>query len=348
MKKSLFALAALVALCSHDMFLRLDTYFLEPNAAAEVKLYNGTFEESGNFIRRERMGDISLVSGGTRTTVDTARWSNRDSMTVLSITTGEPGTYVAGVSLDPWNIELAAADFNDYLASDGGADMLASRTAEGLLEEDAVEQYAKHTKVIFQVGDTKTDDWSTALGYPIEFVPMSNPYDLHPGEDLQVKLLFGGRPLANHLVLVGSVESHDHDHAGDNHVHADGTEHATDHDHDHADVAAAAPASATHGHKHAPTQELRTDADGVVAFTAAHDGFWHLRTIHMVKSAAEGLTHESNWATLSFEVSHDRSHADGAHAHDGDHDDGGVPGYVYWIGSLLVVGGLFYYFNRKR
>ncbi len=438
------ALTALVVLSSHDMFLKLDTYFLEPNTPSEVKLYNGTFEESGNFIRRKRMADVSMVINGVRSKVDTAQWSNRDSMTVLSFTTGAPGTYVAGVSLDPWEIELAADKFNDYLASDGGADMLESRRAEGVLEQDAVEQYAKHAKVIFQVGDTKSDDWNTTLGYPIEFVPLSNPYDLHPGEELQVKLLFKGQPLANQLVLLGSVESHDHgdehehehahadgtthshehapdhehvgnataasgpdhthehahadgtkhshghapdhEHAGDataaahthDHAHADGTKHSHEHttDHEHADDAtaasgpdhthehahangtkhshehapdhehtddAAAAAIAAHGHEHAPTQELRTDADGIVRVTAAHDGFWHLRTIHMVKSAAEGLTHESNWATLSFEVSHDHSHADGAH----DHDHGGVPSYVYWIGSLALVGGLFYFFNRK-
>ena len=50
----LAALVALVVLPSHDMFLKLDSYFLEPNTPAEVKLFNGTFEESGNSIRRVR------------------------------------------------------------------------------------------------------------------------------------------------------------------------------------------------------------------------------------------------------------------------------------------------------
>ena len=103
-------------------------------------------------------------------------------------------------------------------------------------------------------------------------------------------------------------------------------------------------------------EQLRTDASGMLAVPVTHDGVWHMRTIHLVTTdGAPGLTHESNWATLTFEVAHahahghDHDHTHGAHSHTHDegHDhDHGIPSYVYWLGSLLVIGGLFAYFNR--
>ena len=338
MYRLLIALAGLLVLSSHDMFLRLDTYFLEPDAAATVELYNGTFEASQNTIARSRMLDVSLLAGGTRTRLDTAAWSERDSVTVLSFTTGAAGTYVAGVSTRARDLAMAAADFNDYLAHEGGSDMLVLRKRDNTLDDDAVERYSKHVKAIFQVGEHRTDDWATPLGYPIEFVPTANPYDLHAGDTLAVRLLLAGAPLANQIVTIGSTgdadhaHDHAHDHAADGHTHG-----ADDHD-------------------HGGGTQLRTDASGMLAVPVTHDGVWHMRTIHLVTTdGAPGLTHESNWATLTFEVAHahahghDHDHTHGAHSHTHDegHDhDHGIPSYVYWLGSLLVIGGLFAYFNR--
>ena len=321
MRTLLFIAFALLILTSHDMFLRLDNYFLAPDTQATILLYNGTFDRSDNVIDRDRMQDVSLVAEGTRTAVDTADWTERDSTTVLHFTTGGVGTYVAGVSTRARSIELAAQSFNDYLAHDGVTDMLDSRRQNDRLGDDAVERYSKHVKTIFQVGDRRTDDWKTPLDYPIEFVPLSNPYDLHVGGSLSVRLYLRGEPLSGQLVLIGN----DHEHA---HTHDGGAD-----------------------HEHTGT-EVRTDSEGTLTVPITSDGTWHLRTIFMTEVAEEGLTHESNWATLTFAVDghshgagadHDHDHA---HAAGIDHDHG-IPGYVYILGSLAVVGLLFAFFNRK-
>ena len=319
MRTFLFVVFALVVLTSHDMFLRLDDYFLAPDTQATILLYNGTFDRSDNVIDRDRMQDVSLVTGGKRTAVDTSNWSERDSTTVLSFTTGEAGTYVVGVSTRARSIAMAAEDFNDYLAHDGVVDMLKARERKGVLETDAVERYSKHVKTIFQVGELRTDDWRTPLDYPIEFVPQVNPYELHVGDTLPVRLYLAGAPLADQLVLIGN----DHDHA---HPHDEGAD-----------------------HQHTGT-EMRTDGAGTLQVPITSGGTWHLRTIHMVEVEEEGLTHESNWATLTFGVD-GHTHGAGAdhdhdHAHAADHEHG-IPGYVYLIGSLVVVGLLFFFFSRK-
>lgn len=346
MKKYTLLLLALVLFCSHDMYLKFDTYFLQPNTEVILKLYNGTFEKSDNVIDRNRMTDVSLVGGGQHLHPDTTQWSEKDSTTLLSFRTGQPGTYVAGLSTRARSIELAAEDFNNYLEHDGVLDMLASRKEKDILDQDAVEKYAKHVKAIFQVGDQRTNDWQTVLGYPIEFVPQSNPYHLHDGEPLKVQLLRNGKPLANQLVYANSVTSaHNHDHE-----HADGTSH--DHDHEHTDAGEAThdhehEEEGTTDHQHTDGQQLRTDENGMISFNPEEDGIWYLRTIHLVETEEEGLTHESNWATLTFEVGNRHSHGPDTHTHDEDVAEG-IPSGLYWIGSLLLVVGLFFWFNRKN
>ncbi len=332
MKKLFYILVAFLLFCSHDMYLKMDTYFLQPHSAAAIKLFNGTFDRSENTIDRSRMTDVSLVGHGQRLHVDTNQWQEENMLTVLNFTTGESGTWVAGVSTRPQNIELSAADFNSYLEHDGVWDMLKWRQDNHTLDQDAVEKYSKHVKTIFQVGEQLTQDWQTVLGYPIEFVPLSNPYDLHPGHGLEVQLLWQGAPLANQIVYIGSKgSSGDHDHQ-----HTD--EAISDHSHD----------NETSDHQHDELTPIRTNAEGKLIVNLTHQGVWYLRTIYMTHSEETGLTHESNWATLTFEVGqgHSHEHEVSEHSHD-DEDRFGIPTYVYWVGSLLLVGILFLWFNRK-
>jgi len=320
MKKIAILFVAFLLFSSHDMFLKQSSHFLSPNTDATIQLFNGTFAESENFITRDRMIDVSLVGNGKRTAVDTSQWTNEGNTTVLSFTTGEAGTWVAGVSTRARNIEMTGEDFNGYLEHDGILDMLTWRKENDALEEEAVEKYSKHVKTIFQVGDQKTEDWNVELAYPIEFIPLSNPYELKIGEELPVKLLFQGEPLANQLVYVGSDTAHDHSH-----------------DHDHAE-------GADHDHSHGTTQ-LRTDANGQLRMKVTAVGEWYLRTIHLVHSEEEGLTHESNWATLTFEVQEESEEV--MEEQDADYQSNELPTYVYWIGGLVMLLVLFL-IVRKR
>ncbi len=333
MKKKIFAVLCILIFCSHDMYLKLDTYFLQPNTQSTINLYNGTFDKSDNVIDRDRMLDASFVGNGNRLKIENTQWEERDSITILNFNSKEEGTWIAGVSTKPRNIAMKAAAFNTYLKHDGVKDMLLLREQNNTLNEDAVEKYSKHVKVIFQVGTTKTEDWKTVLGYPIEFVPLENPYDLNTGDTLKIKLLREGKPLANQWVYSdyrASKNGHSHDSPSDNHTHqSDSHQHKND----------------SEDHTHTTGQELQTDKNGIVSVNLANDGIWYLRTIHLVNSNEEGLTHESNWATLTFEVTH--QHSSETHVHSHDHKDG-VPFYLFIIGSVVIIGGLFFFFNRKK
>ncbi len=333
--KPVFALMAVLVLCSHDLYLKMEHYFLQPTQEATLSLYNGTFEKSENLITRDRMLDASFVAHGKRAAINPEEWQDPDStITQLTFTTGEAGTYVAGVSTKARNIELTADKFNSYLEHDGVLDMLEQRTKTNTLDQDAVESYQKHVKAIYQVGDAKTDDWSTVLGYPIEFVPQANPYEKFSGEKLEVQLLLNGAPLSNQLVYAKHIKS-THGHSHDEHTHEhDGSSH-----------------SHSHGgeeHTHTDGQQLRTNNRGIVQVDLPEDGIYYLRTIHMVTvTDREELTHESKWATLTFGVTH--KHDAYTHTHDHDHHEHEheIPTWIFVLGSLLLIGLLFLIFRKK-
>ncbi|NBB23011.1 hypothetical protein GVN20_26890 [Runella sp. CRIBMP] len=50
-----------------------------------------------------------------------------------------------------------------------------------------------------QMGDKLTSDYKAALGYPVEFVPLSNPYSAKAGGELSLRLLKKSKLLANEL-----------------------------------------------------------------------------------------------------------------------------------------------------
>ena len=331
MKRTITGIFLMLLLCSHDMYLKLDEYRLKPWSDSIIQLFNGTFDRSDNVITRDRMLDVSIVGNGIRTAIDSSQWYEKDSTTFLKFSTEGPGTWVAGVSTKARSFAQSAEAFNNYLQHDGVLDMLEYRTEQGNLQDSAVEKYSKHVKTIFQVGKQLTDDYKTELGYPIEFIPLENPYLVHAGHDLTFKLLFQQKPLANQLVYAGykaSAHEHSHEHTHDGETH--------DHDHG-AD------------HHHDEMIQLRTDDQGLVKVPISQAGIWYLRTIHLVEVDTEDLTHESNWATITFAVAGGDHAHDHDHSHEEEHQHGeGLPGYLYWIISILLIAGLFFWFNRKQ
>ncbi|MFQ5628932.1 MAG: DUF4198 domain-containing protein [bacterium] len=265
----LFILTCVAVLSAHDMFLKLTSFLLAPNANVSMALYNGTFEKSENFITRDRMLDVSIVGPGSeRVHPDTSQWRNAGATTMLDFKTGDSGTYVVGVSTKARMIALSAKDFNEYLIHDGLLDVLEARKKNNELEKDARELYSKHVKAIIQVGDKRSDGYKANLGYPIEIIPLQNPYTLKAGEDLAVQVLRDGKPVAKQLVYGSYAGYHGHDDEGD----------------------------------HVEAVKIRTDEAGIAKIKLEKSGQWYIRLIHMVASDKNDVDYESNWATLTFEV----------------------------------------------
>ena len=276
---ALLTVAIVATARAHTMFLKLESFFLEPHSTNVVALFNGEFDESENHITRDRMLDVSIVGPDGVVHPPAEAWRDTamfhwhaDSVdtALLTFETGSAGTYTIGVSTGARVIPLTGPEFTEYLVHEGLVDEIAQREAAGESNDDAAERYSKHVKAIVQVGDDRSGEWAKELGYPVEIIPLRNPYDLVVGDELQVRFLRAGEPVENALLYANyEFNPHSHDDAG--------------------------------GHTEAV--EARTDADGVATIPLVGGGRWYIRTIHMVETPSEAdIDYESNWATLTFQI----------------------------------------------
>ncbi len=261
------SLVALIAtatvLQAHDLFFRLRAYFVAPSTAMQLPVLNGTFSKSENSISWDRVRDLSVIAPAGRLAMDSASWNTRGDTSYLAYTPTAAGTYLVGLSTRPRELDEKAADFNKYLTDDGMPDILALRTRNGTLGVNVRERYQKHVKAVFQVGDARTDGWRTALGYPAELVPMSNPYTVKIGGSLAFQCLVNGKASPNEYVMIGGRHQDD---------------------------------------SRLPMRHARCDAQGVVHVTIDTAGVWYVKFIHMTPVKDGPVSYESIWASITFGV----------------------------------------------
>lgn len=257
-------LLAATSLWAHDLFLRLESYFVQPNTDVRIHVLNGTFSKSEGSVTRDRLRSLDLGGSAQRVQLDTSAWLVQGDTSHLALRTGDAGTYVAGASLHPRSIALTAQQFNEYLRSDGIPDVLAQRRRDKALDRPARELYEKHVKAVFQVGTTRSAGFDRVFGYPAELVPLANPYEVRRGGSLRLRALVDGEPVSRQFVLVGGR----------------------------------APSGAR-----IPQRGLRTDTAGVVRIPGLRSGVWYVKFIHMAPAAAgDTVDYHSKWATLTFAV----------------------------------------------
>ncbi|HKP38096.1 MAG TPA: DUF4198 domain-containing protein [Pyrinomonadaceae bacterium] len=248
---------------AHDLFLKLDSYFLRPNSKATVKVLNGTFKESDGAVARDRVVNLSLLGPSlSPSSGDSVVWRAEEKMSVMEFQTAAPGTYVIGISTKTRENTRTGAEFNKFLEEDGMPDVLEARRKNNELEKGATQRYSKYVRAIFQVGDTLSDDYKKSLNHPIELVPQKNPYSLKTGNTIPVLCLLNGRPLSNQFLTAGWEPK-------------DGKLNSV---------------------------SVRTDEKGIAHFKLVAPGKWFVKTINMEKVTVPGLDYESKWATLTFEI----------------------------------------------
>jgi hypothetical protein len=253
---------AATPLSAHDLFLKLDSHFVEPESRPTVALFNGTFGVSENSITEDRVR--SLLISGPSGVEEVARdaWDASGTTTFFPVRFGRAGTYALGVSTAPRLIELDGQSFNEYLEHDGVPGVLEARRRAGDLDKPVVERYSKHVKAVVQVGEDHTTGWEEPMDFPAEIVPLVNPFRLSTGDQLRARIIVDGIPVPNQMVIAGR----------------DGGGGAFE------------------------EKQVRSDADGIALFELDRPGRWYLKFIHMVETENEGVDYESKWATLTFQV----------------------------------------------
>lgn len=114
--------------------------------------------------------------------------------------TNAPGLLVIGYHSNPSAVAETAEKFDQYLAEEGLEAIAAERTRRG--ETGAVrELFSRCAKSLVLAGETGTTPAERPLGFTLELVSERNPYGLHAGQELPIRLTYEGRPLAGTLVV---------------------------------------------------------------------------------------------------------------------------------------------------
>jgi Domain of unknown function (DUF4198) len=266
---SLVALISLLVLSSHDLFIKLDSFFLQPKTETLIHVYNGTFGKSEAVLARNRMIDVSLINPGEKAIhPDEKLWFEENNQTILKIKTGKEGTGVLGISTLPRVGDFTPESFISNMKHEGLLKVLEERKKSGKDGNPVKKKYSKHVKAIFQVGTKLSDEYKIVLGYPTEFVPVTNPYALNVGDEFSMKLLIDGKPLAGEMVYASYNDRHGHAEDGS----------ALD------------------------AFQVPTNDEGIVKIKITNSGHWYFRTVNLVKSNEDDVDYVSLSASLTFEV----------------------------------------------
>ncbi len=260
----LISLILITSAFAHDLFLKMDGFFVGVNEKISVKILNGSFMDSEGTVTFGRLQNVSVLApSGKRTNPKETDFTKEDKTSFLNLQPAQAGNYIVGLSTMPREIDLKAKDFNEYLTEDGIPDTLAQRKRKKELTKDVRERYSKHVKMIFQAGDNQTGNYKTALGYPVEIVPQTNPYALKTGDTFEFLCVKDGKPLANQFVMTGREDAEGKLIIGEN---------------------------------------VRTDKNGIAKIKLVGAGKWYVKFIQMTQLKDPKINYESKWATLTFEI----------------------------------------------
>jgi len=119
-----------------------------------------------------------------------------------------PGSWVIGYRSTQAFVEIEPPKFNTYLEKEGLEWVIDARKKSGEAETNARELYSRCAKSLVRVGDDAPGDgFDAVLGYRLELIPERDPYELQPGDNLPVRLLYEDQPLAGILIVAFTAEN---------------------------------------------------------------------------------------------------------------------------------------------
>lgn len=207
MKRALAA--ALVALClalgasqaeAHDFWVEPSAFIVQPGDSLRIRLLVGE-KLKGEGVSRPAVGDFrqfSLHVGGEARSIPGR--AGADPAGLMRVPAGLSGTPIVVFHSRAIPIEIDPATFNRYLKEEGLDAIVEKRAAKGDAEKPGREIYTRDAKSLIAVGEQQ-EPGDRVVGLPLELVAERNPYRMRPGDELTVRLLHQGRPLAGALVV---------------------------------------------------------------------------------------------------------------------------------------------------
>lgn len=238
------SLAVVSTAAAHDFWL-IPNLFAFSGDSVVVNGKSGTRFPEGSPVQPTRVADAWLIGGSSRTKI--TELSVQDGALRL---TSRPaaGQYLVAVGLTPRVSRSTPAGLLRFLRAEGGAAAADRLEREHTLHgaDSVVFHGASYAATVVQVGRGGERAFSRTAGFPLEFMPLTDPVSLHAGDTLRVRVLGEGRPAAGIGVDARPA----------------------------ADTTGAAPA----GDEPSPWISLQADANGIVLIPLTKSGLWLLRS----------------------------------------------------------------------
>jgi uncharacterized GH25 family protein len=111
------------------------------------------------------------------------------------------GLLVIGYASNPSVVEMPSDRFNQYLKEEGLDAILALRVRRNQMGDGGHEMFSRCAKSLVLVGPPARTQADRTLGLTLELTAERNPYSMHVGQELPVRLTYLGKPLAGALVV---------------------------------------------------------------------------------------------------------------------------------------------------
>ena len=205
-----FTLCIVMPLRAHEFWLTPVTAPLVAGDSARLTLRVGEYFEGEllGFSLPQTLDLRQYTAGGN---VDLRALLPRDtSVPALLVPLSTPGTHMVIFNSHPSTISLSADTFHAYLHEEGLDFIKAQREAAGIAGTPGRERFRRFVKTLIRVAPKpgavssqaiKPDTaHSTLTGQRLEIIPINNPMVMLPGDVLNVRLVFDGKPLKGALL----------------------------------------------------------------------------------------------------------------------------------------------------
>ncbi len=266
------------ALSAHDFWLVPDAFAVTPGGRIAMSGQTSSlFPTSLSAVTPDRVVAARVVTADTVVAVTSVSVSGTSMR--LGYRPTKAGQHVIGVQLAPRMVRESPASFKRYLDLEGAPEARERYEREGLLpangRDSLTRRYAKYAKSVVEVG-RGARAYESAVGHPLEFMPLNDPSALRVGDTLHLRLVMLGHLVSNGRFHSGSLPP------------------------------GAAPLRDTVAARRSASQDVSgiTDAAGHAAVVMTRAGLWNLRTIQIIPAVkGSGADWDVHWATLVFAVS---------------------------------------------
>ena len=195
---------------AHDFWLQPSRFSLTVPGAVPIRIY------VGHGAARDRWGlaadrVVLFRSIGPDGLIDRKGALTLGSPAIDAVVPlAKPGTYVLAFQSSPSTSDLPFLRFNDYIAQEGIAPIIANRETSGTQRANGREIYSRRAKAVVQVGPLDAGGIARVtrpIGLSLEIVPERHPSTLKSGEPLPVRILYRGQPLPGALVKLTNLDA---------------------------------------------------------------------------------------------------------------------------------------------